>query len=373
MHPKGARYGMKLDRKALALGLTLFGLVLTLGGPFLPGGLHLTLNDPPRAGHVTSLVASTQGRVFAGTQAGEVWSLRDKVWRRLDLELGGHPVTAMLGEPDRLPLGTSNGLYNVPIGAPPLSGRVSSLLKIEQGLLVGTGDGVRLLTNGDWRRSGPPANIYTLFRQRRGEGHWLHAGTVGGGALFVSADTPGAAWQPNNDGLPEGVNLFAFATTSGALLLAGTDRGLFWQTRPGQPWAPLHPGLMGRRILSLYRDDPSGRDQEGSTPGAGSPGMQRLWIGSDEGLHWIDLVEQDDALISEAGPMPADDPGYQPPFGVSWIVPGEGGLILSAGAVYQFGPTRLHGWYWVSLLGLVLILVAGWLMPRPEPAEAGKA
>jgi hypothetical protein len=346
-------------RKTLALVLTVVGLTLTIAGPFLPGGVHLVENDPPRAGHVTDLITDGAGSVYAGTQAGEVWHLSQGVWEPVRIDLGGHPVTAMLPKPGQKPVGTADGLYALPAGTPPLSGRVSSLLETEAGLLVGTGTGLRLLADGRWLQPEADGNIYSLFAQRRGGDHWLHAGTVGAGALYAPSSAPDGRWMPNNAGLPDGVNVFSFAATDGGLLMAGTDDGLYWQAEPGQDWTALIPALAGRRVLSLYLAPAETPEQP-----------QRLWLGSDDGLHWVDLAEDGAALTAQGELTAADDPAHQPRFGVSWIVPTDDGVMISAGDVFAFGATRLHGWYWISLVGIGLILAAGWLMPRPRPAEA---
>ena len=129
--------GARSRRKMLALVLTFSGLILAVAGPFLPGGVHLTPHHPLGAGHVTSLIATTSGDILAGTQAGEIWHLHGGQWTRESLKLGGHPVLAMLDEPARTPVGTASGLYPT-TGAPPLEGRVGSLLQTDHGLLAGT-------------------------------------------------------------------------------------------------------------------------------------------------------------------------------------------------------------------------------------------
>lgn len=339
-------------RKNLALVLTAAGLLLAVAGPFLPGGVHLAPKDPPRSGHVTSLMALPDGDVLAGTQTGEVWRLQSGRWVREKLNLGGQPVLALIDQPGRAPVGTAAGLADAPVGTPPLEGRVGSLLRTDSGLLAGTASGVRLLANGRWQEPGPEANIYALLEQHRDDGHWLHAATVGAGLLTAAATDPGAPWQPNNQALPEGLNVFSLATTTDGLLLAGTNQGLFWQSSPGQPWQSVHPDLDGQRVLSLYPDT---RDE-----------ATRLWIGRDDGLYWLDLTEQGDNLSATSELIAADSPERQPAIGVSWIVAAGDRIMISAGAVYTYGPTQLAGWYWISLVGVVLILIAGWLIPRPQ-------
>jgi hypothetical protein len=348
--------------KTLALLLAAVGLLLMLGGPFLPGGLHLTLSGPPGGAHVTSFIATPKGDVLAGTEGGQVWRFRAEQWTREHLNLGDQPVLALLDNPRRTPVGTAAGLAHAPPGAPSLEGRISCLLQTDKGLLAGTAQGVRLLANGTWKAPGPVANVYTLRRQRRGDGEWLHAGTIGAGVLSAPAAVLSAAWQPNNLGLPDTVKVFSFATTRGGLLLAGTDQGLFWQPAPEQPWRSLHPALDGKRVLSLLL-----------VPGQ-SEGAQRLWIGGDHGLSSLLLVKQGETLRTEENPQPADSPQTQLPVGISGIVSVGDRLMVSAGAVYEYGPTRLPGWQWISLSGVLLLLIAGRLMPPQEmaPADEGR-
>ncbi|EGV32267.1 putative periplasmic ligand-binding sensor protein [Thiorhodococcus drewsii AZ1] len=344
------------NRKTLALVLTFIGLVLTVGGPFVPGGVHLVPNHPVGADHVTDLIATPKDSILAGTQSGQVWQLRDRIWMPINLNLGGNPVMAMLGEPGRSPIGTSAGLYFAPPRAPELSGRVGSLLQTAQGLLAGTPDGVRWLHDDRWVSPGPKANIYTLFLQKRADGNWLHAGTVGAGVLSSPVGSPGETWRSNVEGLPEGANVFSFTSASNGALLAGTDKGLFWQPNPGDAWRLLQPELDGKRILALYFDERGVADSGG-----------RLWIGGDDGLSWMNLAETPEGLSAASAPMLADSVENQPSVGVSWILPVGDRLMVSAGQVYEYGPTKLANWYWISLIGLALIVIAGWVMPRPQP------
>ena len=340
-----------IKSKRVALTLTAVGIILAVVGPFLPGGTHLTAKDPPRSGHVTALSVLPGGDAIAGTQNGELWRLRGSLWTQERRYLGGQPVLAVIGEPGRTPIATGGGLFDAPVGAPPLDGRVGALLQSDQGLLAATAGGVRLLADGRWQAPGPAANVYALFEQRRGGERWLHAATIGSGVLSTPAAEARAPWSLNSQGLPDGVNVFCFATSRGGRLLAGTDQGLYWQDAPAQGWQLLHPSLAGRRVLALHLA-PSDPD--------------RLWIGSDDGLYWAELTERSGALVAPNGLLAADGPEYQPPVGVSWIVSSHDRLLISAGAVYEYGPSALAGWYWVSSLGVVLILLAAWWMPRPS-------
>jgi hypothetical protein len=90
---------------------------------------------------------------------------------------------------------------------------------------------------------------------------------------------------------------------------------------------------------------------------------ERLWIGSDDGLWRVDIDESGDGPKANAYAELIQAPPDHVRYGVSWIVPFGDGVMLSAGSVYQFGPMGLAGWYWISLAGLMLLLLGGWLLP----------
>jgi hypothetical protein len=127
-----------------------------------------------------------------------------------------------------------------------------------------------------------------------------------------------------------------------------------------EPWQPLKVGLERSRMLSLYLAPER-------------KGRERLWIGSDDGLYRVDLTESDADLeaVTYAEPVAGPDDGLR--YGVSWIVPVDGGVMFSAGGVYQYGSLGLAGWYWVSLLGVLLLLLGGWLFPyrNAGPGDRG--
>ena len=164
---------------------------------------------------------------------------------------------------------------------------------------------------------------------------------------------------PNSDGLPGQGNVFSFVVTAGGRLIAGTSAGLYWQAAPMEPWQPLKVGLERSRMLSLHLE-PARKER------------QRLWIGSDAGLYRVDLqeTETDIGTLAYAEPAAGADEGLR--YGVSWVVPFEGGVMFSSGGVYQFGSFGLAGWYWISLLGVLLLLLGGWLFPGRDQGHAGR-
>jgi hypothetical protein len=345
-----------------ALAIAGVGLLLLIAGPLLPGGERMTRNDPPRTGHVTDLARADDGSVLAGTQDGELWRLADGAWTRVRVDLGGHPVTALAadlsGDPARGPIGTGGGLVNAPAGLPALNERIGDERATAKGLVVATGNGLRVEIEGAWRKALEGLHTYRLEPQSHGGTDYLHAGTIDRG-VFSAAVVDLLDWQPNGQGLPDQTDVFSFGVTAGGRLLAGTDRGLYWQAAPMQPWQPLKIGLEQSRMLSLHLDD------------ADEQGRQRLWIGSDDGLYRVGLTEDVDGVAADAYATLLEAPPDHVRFGISWIVPFDDGIMFSAGSVYRYGPTAMAGWYFVSLGGVLLLLVGGWLFPGRSDQSAG--
>lgn len=342
-----------------ALGIVILGLALLIAGPLLPGGERLSRIDLPMPSHVTDLALGGDGSILAGTQDGEIWRLLGGQWSQLAIDLGGQPVTALtaepIGDPTRGPIGTAAGLVNPPAGMPPLTMRISDEILTNNGLVVGTGDGLWIQGAGVWQQALPGVNVYRLYGQAVDGNDYVQIGTIGEGVYSAPVDDL-TAWQPNRDGLPEGAYVFTFAKTDAGRLLAGTDQGLFWQEAPFRPWTQLKTGLEKSRILSMRLP------AEAAEPANGQP-LQRLWIGSDKGLYSTDLTENTNGIEAEAYASLIDAPPDHVRYGISWILPYEDGILLSAGSVYRYGPAGFPGWYWISLAGVLLILLGGWLFP----------
>ncbi|MGB5831027.1 MAG: ABC transporter substrate-binding protein [Thiohalocapsa sp.] len=355
---------MKASR-TIALGVAAIGLALLIAGPLLPGGERLSRLDLPSPGHVTDLAPGGDGSILAGTQDGEIWRLVTGQWGPVAIDLGGHPVTALtaepVGYPTRGPIGTAAGLVNAPPGMPPLSMRISDEILTSNGLVVATGTGLQIQAAGAWQPALHQVNVYRLDRQSVDGSEYIHAGTVGEGAYSARADAL-RDWRPNRDGLPEGAYVFTFAVTEGGRLLAGTDQGLYWQDAPFQPWALLKTGLENSRILSAHiANEPLSE--------ASNQDSRRLWVGSDKGLYRVDLSEDDDGIEALAYASLIEAPPDHVQFGISWILPYDDGILFSAGSIYRYGPAGFPGWYWISLGGVLLILLGGWLFPGRDAAE----
>ncbi len=354
---------MKASRP-VAIGIAALGLVLLIAGPLIPGGERLVRNAPADTGHITDLARAKDGSILAGTQEGELWRYANDLWTRVNVDLGGHPVTALsadlAGDASKGPIGTGGGLFNAPSGLPELPVRVRDEILAGQRLLVGSGDGLYVQGDDQWLRALEGVSIYRLETQEVDDKLWLHVGTISDGVYSAKAADP-LNWQPNREGLPETVNVFSFVITDSGRLIAGTDQGLFWQEAPMQPWQRLKVGLEKSRMLSLHLE-----------PGK-SKQTERLWIGSDDGLWRVQIDETGAAPEAEAFAELIQTPPDHVRYGVSWIVPFGDGVMLSAGSVYQFGPMGLKGWYWISLAGLVLLLVGGWLIPSHKDADHPKS
>jgi hypothetical protein len=350
--------------KTTALAIAGLGLALMIAGPLMPGGERMVRNDPPRTGHVTDLARADDGSVLAGTQDGELWRLMDGAWSRVGIDLGGHPVTALAadlsGDPARGPIGTAGGLVNAPAGLPALDERISDESATENGLVVATGEGLRVEADGAWQQALEGTYTYRLEPHAHRGTTYLHAGTIDRGVFTATVDDL-LNWQPNAQGLPDETDVFSFAVTADGRLIAGTDRGLYWQAAPMKPWQPLKVGLEQSRMLSLQLDD------------ADDNGVQRLWIGSDDGLYRVALAEHTDGVEAVAFASLLEAPPDHVRYGISWIVPFEDGVMFSAGAVYQYGPMALAGWYFVSLTGVLMILIGGWLFPGRTADTASQA
>jgi len=352
---------MKISRTQ-AIGITVLGLGLLIAGPLLPGAERITRLGPPSRGHVTDLAPGGDGSFLAGTQQGQLWRLRGGEWTTVRIDLGGQPVTALpaepAGDPAAGPIGTAAGLVNPPPGMPALDTRISDELATAGGLVVGTGEGLQIQGAGAWQPALPGVNIYRLEPQRVGDTDFVHAGTIGDGVYSARVDDL-SYWQPNRTGLPDDAYVFTFAVTRGGRLLAGTNLGLYWQAAPLEPWTPLKVGLERSRILSMLRTDAAGGD------------AQRLWIGSDAGLQRVDLREDAGGVEALSYAELISAPPDHVRYGISWILPYEDGVLFSAGSVYRFGPAGMSGWYWISLAGVLLILLGGWLFPgRPGSTPA---
>ncbi|EGV15922.1 ligand-binding sensor domain-containing protein [Thiocapsa marina] len=347
---------MTLGRIAVAVPISI-GLALIALGCLLPGEERLIRENLPLETHITVLAPGADGTLLAATQAGELWRFDGTGWEPEEAGLDGRLVLALRGEPGEHAIGTASGLVS-DLAPPPGNPRISDVLETASGLLAATPEGLWVHADATWHRPLSDVPLYRLAEQHREGRVYLHAGTIGKGVYSASIQTLLSPWASNSRGLADDVKALCFAVTEGGMLLVGTDRGLYRQAAPGETWKALAPFPPDRRVLALYRAPPDAR------------GLQRLWIGTDDGLSALDLAETRDGL-SVAGPLRSFDALWEPTeTGVSWILPApDDELMVSAGAVYRLSAVRYPGWYRFVLAGILLLLVGGWLWLglNPEP------
>ncbi|MBK1649452.1 ABC transporter substrate-binding protein [Rhabdochromatium marinum] len=359
------------QQKTTALAIAALGLILTLAGPLIPGGERLERNSPPQSGHVTELTGGSnpldgsRAPLFAGTSTGEIWRYQNDFWQPLPLDFGGHPITRLIGDPTQDPVGTGGGLYQAPAGIR-FSQRVAALMPTPDipstRLLIGNDHGIHLLSPAGNTVVNAGLNVYRFIAQTVDGQRYLHAGTIGAGVLSTTPDAISRDWPANNQGLPEQAYVYSLAVTQGGKLIAGTKTGLFWQSQPGTSWQLLDTEHGAERILSLYL-----------APATAS-GSQRLWIGTDSQLLRTELLETATELHPRAPAASMRPPEDGLLYGISAIRPAPKGVSISAGAVYQWGPVRLPGWHWISISGILLLLIAGWMLPgRTDPSTGETA
>lgn len=345
------------SQRLSAAVLAALGLLLLTAAFLTPGEPRLVPIGLPSGDHVTALAAGDGDSLLAAAQAGQIWRYRDGLWTRERVDPEDRVITVLIGEPRHHPVGTARGLWwqaGVPLAAAP---RVLDLLELDDGLVLAGDDGVRVLAEGHWHAPMTGSFAYRLQAQTRDGQRYLHVGTIGEGIYSVAAAQRLEPWQPNSRGLPEGVKVLSFAVTAGGRLLAGTDQGLYWQDGPGQDWQPLGADLADQRILALHR------------AAADEADVQRLWIGTDDGLLAVDLAEYRDNLEARATARtvaPIDEG-----VGIGSIVARVGHLAIGAGTVYELRDGRSGTWLLMILGGLGLLVVGAWLGLRSPRRPAG--
>lgn len=341
-------------RRLSATLLLIVGIILLIIAVLSPGERLFVPAGLPSDAHVTALHASNDNSLYAATQNGEIWRYRDRLWTMQRLTQGASQpvITVLTGDPKRQPVGTGTGLVWSGGQPPPGNPHVLDILSDDQGLVLATRKGLWVSANGQWHQPLPTIFGYRLATQQVDGRRWLHLGTIGRGVYSTEATERLDNWQPNRQGIPDEAKVLSFAETAGGRLLAGTDLGLFWQSAPGQAWKSLDGGLTGRRILALYR------------PSGASESRQRLWVGTDTGLHVLTISE------GTAGPT-AQEAVEQVAFSrpvsqatASAIAPLGRRLFVSAGTVYELRTVRAESWYFMLLSGAGLMLLGTWLARR---------
>ncbi|MCC5812778.1 MAG: hypothetical protein JJU06_20650 [Ectothiorhodospiraceae bacterium] len=322
------------------------GLLLALSAPWLYGGERWVLDDPDRPGHITALAAGNGQTLYAGNQSGNLLQRRDGRWTTAGTSPGEQAILGLF--PEHGLAMTTQGVWDWREGrmlSPPGSPRVSHVLPVEGGLLVGTGNGILLRAEGEWRDGALQAQVYRLQMQSRTDVETLHVGTIADGVWSLpvgDVGQDGAEWRQNNQGLPKPVNVLSLLTAGNDALLAGTDQGLFWQASDSERWRRVDAGLGTRRILAL------GRSHVDDTT--------ILWAGSDDGVYQVRLVERERTLETQGRWEEVNNPPGGLDQSVSWVVPLEENVWIAAGSLYRLGSPRDDRW--MLQLGAGLFLAA---------------
>ena len=248
--------------------------------------------SPAGAGFVRALYEDPAGRLWAGTEAGELYRFRREA-DRFEAVAGGPGVPVLALQADssgRLWMGTPAGLFPVDSSTggwqvgpvwPGSAGRsVACLLASSTGLWAGTDQGlVRLTAGGLEAVAGwPGGSVHCLLETAAGQ-RW--AGTSTG----LYQQMPGQAWtpyRPPGAALPLQAEVNALAQDQAGNLWAGTFGQGLWRIAPGQgslrrytQQAGAGRGLTNDYIFCLLVDQ-----------------ADLLWAGTyGDGINLLDLVQ----------------------------------------------------------------------------------
>lgn len=336
-----------LRRWLLPAALTLAGLLIVASTPWLFSHERWVMDDPDRREHVFTLVAH-DGRLYRGSQNGTLRVLEDGNWRQLAGSPGRGAIMYLLPERELAIL--NNGLWEwatkerIPA---PGGLRVSHAALADERLYLGTGNGVFAWDGEVFHHMDLDAQVYRLHVRHIRDAGTLHAGTIAAGIWYVHPAGGKAIWQSDNEGLPSPLNVLSLLEVDNGILLAGTDQGLYWQAAPGDRWRRVDAGLGERRVLSLALDD-----------------EDWLWAGSDDGAYRVRLVQRERSVETQGRWEKLRNPpgGLDRP--VSWVVPVDDTVWISAGAVYRLDRVAGPHVYQQLAVGLLLIALALYLVRR---------
>ncbi len=217
-----------------------------------------------------------QGKIFAGVEAGKIYTTTDggQNWQNLSNGLSANtPIVALAETPNDAYLYASgaggvfmssdNGLSwkAISTGLPKYDVVDTLALGDASGSVIYAGttnSGVYVTKDGgkQWSAlsSGLPvrADVYhILVSQKYTE---VYAALTPGGIYTLQN---GASWRTAGTGIPASTDVFALlsiAQSSGKapILLAGTDNGLYTSADSGLTWKAQSNGLSSMRVLSLY-------------------------------------------------------------------------------------------------------------------------
>ncbi len=310
----------------LGAGLVLGAVLLFMVAALLPHQQAWMPDDPALEQHAAALFVTADDRLLMGTQSGRI-CLHDGDWQAYGTVAGERAVTRLGMRGEQLLIAAPDGLFDLDGRVDSINQRISDVRAFDDdSLLAGGAPGVLRFTQEGWQDTGlrqrlTDAPVYRVWQDQAGH---QHAGTIGEG--IWSRTSTGTAWQPNREGLPAPLNVFAFAETANGILLAGTDQGVFWQAETGAMWRPLHGSADRKtRYLDLLIDD-----RESDAP---------ILLGAtDDGVLQVRLVPREKWLETrgQVELLPVGPPGLDG--GISHLAIRNDELWAAAGSVYRFQP-----------------------------------
>ncbi len=225
---------------------------------------------------VNDILFSKKGTIFVGTnhviyrkdgESGK-WSKLEDLWgyKVRDLEEDGKGNIYMATDGDGVLVSSDGGRSWKPLTEGLDNPRVMSLLSLDGKLYAGTFDGVFVMEDGVWKRTGLEDKTVATIIYHSGR---FYVGTEGDG-IYTSTD--GGEWKALNNGLKSPIVDTIVAGKDGRLY-AGTFGGIFVLDDKDK-WQDISGNLINRMVRSIAFDS-KGRIHVGTFGGGVSAGSSR--------------------------------------------------------------------------------------------------
>ena len=274
---------------------------------------------------VLTLAAGDEGKILAGTSAGEILNWDGESWvRTQDI---GVAVLALAELNGVLYAGAEDGLYTFPLNGDEAQlalegGSVFALGRTNDSLYAGTQDGLWRLRDEKWVRVAPidrrlRSGIYAISETGTGD---LAVGTPDGVLIFRDA-VHGTEFLPVRDELDRPALVQSLAEDLDGRLWAGTDGAGAHEFAPLSHRATIHGQANDANVTIRYIRDIA-VDADGSVWFATPTGVYRyqvgMWHSDIQGESVADpLNHVNDMLVTREGEL--------------WIATGGGGVRVKTG------------------------------------------